>query len=160
MWTVSIHKLVHYVHSIKVSPISLFIPSALISFLILKASVGTCRPGTSTYKLQVKISSRACIYVLPRALWLWTLPTGGGLQHCHVSYGSGLHLPAEGNFGAATFLCLRISSLRWGGLRRCHVFYGSEPHLLAEVGSSAVTCHMAPDPASRSRWAPALPRVL
>jgi hypothetical protein len=31
-----------------------------------------CRPGTPTYKIQVKTSSRACIHVLPHALWLRT----------------------------------------------------------------------------------------
>jgi hypothetical protein len=40
------------------------------------------------------------------------------------------------------------------------VSYGSGPYLLAEVGSGAVTYHMAPDLASRQRWAPTLPRVL
>jgi hypothetical protein len=38
--------------------------------------------------------------------------------------------------------------------------YGSELRLLAEVGSGDATCPMAPDLASRLRWAPTLPRVL
>jgi hypothetical protein len=36
------------------------------------------------------------------------------------------------------------------------VSYGSEPHLSAEVGSGAATCPMAPDLATRLRWAPVL----
>jgi hypothetical protein len=40
------------------------------------------------------------------------------------------------------------------------VSYGFEPHLPAEVGSGAATCPVAPDIASRLRWALALPCVL
>jgi hypothetical protein len=41
--------------------------------------------------------------VLPRALRLRTLPPcRGGLRHCHVTYGSGPHLPAEVGSDAAT----------------------------------------------------------
>jgi hypothetical protein len=41
--------------------------------------------------------------VLPRVIWLWISPLGrGGLWCCHVSYGSGPHLPAEMGYGAAT----------------------------------------------------------
>jgi hypothetical protein len=57
-------------------------------------------------------------------------------------------------------LWLRISPPSWGGLRRCHVPYGSGPRLPAEVDSSAATCPMALDLASRLRWAPVLPRAL
>jgi hypothetical protein len=42
----------------------------------------------------------------------------------------------------------------------CHVSYGFEPRLPAEVGSGSATCPMAPDLASRLRWAPVLPHVL
>jgi hypothetical protein len=38
--------------------------------------------------------------------------------------------------------------------------YEFGPRLLAELGSGAVTCHMAPNLASRLSWAPVLPRVL
>jgi hypothetical protein len=57
------------------------------------------------------------------------------------------------------FLWLRTSPPDRGGLRRCHVSYGSEPRLPIEVGSSAATCPIAPDLASRLRWASTLPRV-
>jgi hypothetical protein len=40
------------------------------------------------------------------------------------------------------------------------VYYGSGPRLPAEVGSGAAMYPMAPDLASRLRWAPVLPRVL
>jgi hypothetical protein len=41
--------------------------------------------------------------VLPHVLWLRTSPPGcGGFRRCHVSYGSGLCLPAEVGSAAAT----------------------------------------------------------
>jgi hypothetical protein len=53
---------------------------------------------------------------LPRAPWLQTSPPGsGGLQRCHVSYGSGPRLPAEVSSNAA--MCPMApnltSRLRW-----------------------------------------------
>jgi hypothetical protein len=47
----------------------------------------------------------------------------------------------------------------WRASMSCHVPYGSGPHLPAEMGSDAATCPIAPDLASRLRWAPALPRA-
>jgi hypothetical protein len=47
-----------------------------------------------------------------------------------------------------------------GGLRRRHVSRGLGPRLLAEESSDVATFLSAPDIASLSRWAPALPRVL
>jgi hypothetical protein len=90
-----------------------------ILFIWLLCVSVPCRPGTPTYKPQVKTSCRACSHTLSRALRLWTLPPS----------------------------C--------GGLRRCHMSYGSGPRLPAKVGSGAATCPMAPDLASRLRWAPA-----
>jgi hypothetical protein len=52
----------------------------------------------------------------------------------------------------------RASSPCYVELRRCHAFLSSGPHLPAEVGSSAITCSLAPDLASLPRWALALPR--
>jgi hypothetical protein len=138
------------------------------------------RPGTPTYKLQVKTSSSACITTLPRALWLRTSPScWDGLRRCHVSYGSGLRLPTEVGSGVATcptaldlastlrwapmlphVLMPRTSPFGWGGLWRCHVPRDFGPHLHAEVGSGATTCPKAPDLASRLRWTPALPCVI
>jgi hypothetical protein len=47
----------------------------------------SCRSGTSTYKLQVKTGSRACIHVLPHTLLLQTSPPcQGGLRRCHMSH--------------------------------------------------------------------------
>jgi hypothetical protein len=121
------------------------------------------RMSIPTYKHQVKISCRACIYTLPCALRLRTLPPSwGGFRRCHASYGSGLHLSVE--VGSATtcpvapdlssrlrwalaLLCviwLRTSPSSWGGLRRCHISCGSGPHLLAGAGSDAATCPTAP----------------
>jgi hypothetical protein len=37
-----------------------------------------CRPGTPTYKLQVKTGSEVCTHALPRALQYWTLPPSQG----------------------------------------------------------------------------------
>jgi hypothetical protein len=45
------------------------------------------------------------------------------------------------------------------GLRRRHVSHGLGPRLLAEESSDVATCPSAPDLASLSMWAPALPRV-
>jgi hypothetical protein len=94
-------------------------------------------------------------------------------------YGSGSRLSAELRFSAVTCpmtlnlisylrwtpalprtLWLRTSSPSWGGHRRCHVSYGFIPHLPAEVDYDAATCPMAPDLASRLRWALALSCVL
>jgi hypothetical protein len=83
---------------------------------------------------------------LPCALWLQTiLPCQSGLWCCHVSSGSGPHLPAEVGSGAAT--CLEPSDLAsqlgwapvsscilrlwtsppcWEGLWHCHVSYNSQ----------------------------------
>jgi hypothetical protein len=79
-----------------------------------------------------------------------------------LSYGSGLHLPAEVNSGAA--MCPtaldHTSPLRWalalalvlwlrtsppgrGGLWCCHVSYGSGPRLPIEVGSGTAMCPVA-----------------
>jgi hypothetical protein len=133
-----------------------------------------CRPGTPTYKRQVKTSCRACIHTLSRALQFRTSPPSwGGLRRCHVSYGSGRRLSVEVGSDAVTCLMawlrwapvlprviwLRTSSPDWGGLRRCHVSYDSETRLPAEVGSGAATCPVAPDLTSRLGRAPALPRV-
>jgi hypothetical protein len=57
-------------------------------------------------------------------------------------------------------LWLQTSSPYWGGLRCYHVFYSSEPRLLAGVGSGTATCPIAPNLASRLRWAPTLPCVI
>jgi hypothetical protein len=103
---------------------------------------------------------------------------GHAFTHCHVSNGSRPRLPAEVGSSAATcpmaleltsqlrwaltlplVIWLWISHLGWGGLQCCDVSYGSGPRLLAEVGPGAATCHMAPDLASRVRWAPALSRI-
>jgi hypothetical protein len=54
--------------------------------------------------------------MLPRVLWLRTLPPGrGGLQRCHVSYGSEPRLLTEVVFGAATCPMAPdlTSRLRW-----------------------------------------------
>jgi hypothetical protein len=56
-------------------------------------------------------------------------------------------------------LQLQTLPLYQGRLRRCHVSYASGHRYLIEVGSSAVTCPVAPDLASWVRWAPALPHV-
>jgi hypothetical protein len=56
-------------------------------------------------------------------------------------------------------LWLQISPPDWGGLQRCHMSYDSGPQLPAEVGSDAAMSPMAPDLASRLRWASALPRI-
>jgi hypothetical protein len=117
--------------------------------------------------------------VLPCVLWLRTSPPSrGGLQCCHVSYGSGPRLPTE--LGSSAAICpialdlasqlmwaltlpyilwLWTSPHSWGGLHRCNMSYGSGPRLPAEVGSGAATCPMAPNLASRLRWTAALPRV-
>jgi hypothetical protein len=55
---------------------------------------------------------------------------------------------------------LRTSPTGWGGLRRCHVSYSFGPRLPAEVGFDAAMCPMAPDLATRLRWALALLRVI
>jgi hypothetical protein len=57
-------------------------------------------------------------------------------------------------------LWLWISHPDCGGLQCYHVSSGSGPHLPVEVGSGAATCPVAPDLASRLRWASTLPRVL
>jgi hypothetical protein len=54
--------------------------------------------------------------VLPRALWLRTLPPyRGGLRHCHVPHGFGPRLPAQEGSSAATCLMApdHASLLRW-----------------------------------------------
>jgi hypothetical protein len=117
---------------------------------------------------------------LPHVLWFRTSPPGwGGLWHCHVSRGSGPHLPVEVGSGAVTcpmapdltsqsrwalalphVLRLRTSPPDWGEFWCCHVSYGSGPLLPAEVGSDAAMCHMALDLTSRLRRARTLPCVL
>jgi hypothetical protein len=139
-----------------------------------------CRPGTPAYKIQVKTSSRTCIYMLSCVIWLRTSPLcWDDLQHCHVSYSSGPRLTAEVGSGTAmcpvapdltsrlmqapSLLCvlwLRTSPPNQGGLRRCHVSYDSGPHLPARASSGAVICPMAPGLDSRLRWALKLPCVL
>jgi hypothetical protein len=139
----------------------------------------SCRPSTPTYKLQAKISCRACIHTLPHALRLRSSPSSWcGLRCCHVPYGFGPYLPTEVGSSATTcpmaldltsrlrwalalpcVLWLWTSPPAWGGLGRYHVPYGSEPHLPAEAGSNAAKCPMALDLASRLRWAPALPHI-
>jgi hypothetical protein len=47
---------------------------------------------------------------------------------------------------------------RWTPESCCHVSRGPGSHLLAELSSDGATCFSAPDLASLSRWAPALPR--
>jgi hypothetical protein len=54
--------------------------------------------------------------VLPRVLWLQASRLGrGGLRRCHVSYGSGPHLPGEVCFDAVMYpMALdHASRLRW-----------------------------------------------
>jgi hypothetical protein len=86
----------------------------LVSY-ILVVSVPS-RPGTPTYKLQVKTSSRACNHTLPHALRLRISPPyQGGLRRCHVSYDSGPRLLTEVGSGAAMCpMTLYLTSrLRW-----------------------------------------------
>jgi hypothetical protein len=54
---------------------------------------------------------------------------------------------------------LRTPLPYWGGLWRCHASHGSGPRSSIGEGSSAATCHMAPDAASPLGRAPALPRA-
>jgi hypothetical protein len=85
------------------------------------------RSGTCTYKLQVKISSRTCIHVLPRALRLWiSPPCQGGLWCCHVFYGSRPRFPIEVDSCAATCpVTLNLASrLRWAPALRLVVCCG------------------------------------
>jgi hypothetical protein len=54
--------------------------------------------------------------VLPCVIWLRTSPPDiGGLRRCHVSYGSGPHLPEEVGFGATKYpMTLDLTSrFRW-----------------------------------------------
>jgi hypothetical protein len=78
------------------------------------------------YRLQDKIRSKARIHGLPRTLRRWTSPPyRGGLQRCHVSSGSGPHLPAEVGFGTATcHEALDLASLL-GRASVLHMSYGS-----------------------------------
>jgi hypothetical protein len=63
----------------------------------------SCRPGTPTYKLQVKTRSGACTHMSPRDLQHRTLPPSrGGLQGCHVSSRSGSRLLGRKGFGVTT----------------------------------------------------------
>jgi hypothetical protein len=80
--------------------------------------------------------------------------------HCHVSYGSGPCLLAEGGSGAATCpTALKPASLHGRApvlqcasrLRCCHMSHGSRPYLPARKGCSAATCPMTPYPASQLR---------
>jgi hypothetical protein len=74
---------------------------------------------------------------------------GRASTRCHVSCSFGPHLPAEVSSGTATFPAAPAPMLP----------HGPEPRLLAELSSGAVTCSSAPDLASLSRCALALPRV-
>jgi hypothetical protein len=47
----------------------------------------------------------------------------------------------------------------WCAFTRCNMSYDSGSHLLTRIGSDAVICSMAPNLASRFRWAPALLRA-
>jgi hypothetical protein len=102
-----------------------------------------CRPGTPTYKLQIKTKSGACIHVPPCAIRYWTLPPcQGGLWCCRMSCGSGPCLPAIEGSGAA------------------HVSRGSRPRLPASKCSGVIMCTMALDPAILLGRAPMLPCAL
>jgi hypothetical protein len=87
-----------------------------------------------------------CIHALPRTLRLRTSPPyQGGLRRCHMSSGSGPHLPTEVGSGAVMCpMALDLTSrLRWvppspralwlwipplyrGGFWCCHVSHGSQ----------------------------------
>jgi hypothetical protein len=102
--------------------------------------------------------------VLPRILWLRTLPLDWGrLWRCHVLRGSGSRLYAEVGSGAAMYPMSSnlVSRLRWtlvlprvwwlqtlppswGELRRSHVSYGSGSRLLTVVDSDGTMCPAAP----------------
>jgi hypothetical protein len=130
-----------------------------------------CRLDTSAYKLQAKTKRRVCIYALPCALCLRTLPPcRGGLQCYHVPHGSGPRLPTQEGYGAATchtapdpasllgkapvLPCatqLRNPFLCSGGLRCCHVAHNSGPCLPTQEGSGAAACPMTLDLASLLR---------
>jgi hypothetical protein len=88
------------------------------------------RPGTPTYKLQVKTSGRACVHMQPHAprcrtkatslRWAPTLPR---VQH------------------------LRTPPLSTRGLQRCHTSHGCRPCPASIVGSGVIACRSALDPA-------------
>jgi hypothetical protein len=101
------------------------------------------KPGTRTYKLQVKIGSEVCTHAPPHVLQYQTLPPSqGGLCSCHVSSGSGSHLPDRKGSGAMT--CIVVPYLL-GGLRSCHVSNSSGSHLSDKKGSGAIMCVVTPD---------------
>jgi hypothetical protein len=86
-----------------------------------------CRPGTPTYKLQVKTRSGACTHLPPDVLQHRILPPSqGGLQGYYMSSGTSSRLPDRE--GSDTTTCA-VALDPLGGLR-CAV------------------CHTAPDPTS------------
>jgi hypothetical protein len=73
-----------------------------------------CRPGTSTYKFQVKTRSGACTYMPPRVLQHRILPPSlGGLRGCHVFSRFRTRLPAK--VGSDITTCTMAPD-SWGGL--------------------------------------------
>jgi hypothetical protein len=102
----------------------------------------SCRLGTPTYRLQVKTSSRACIYILSCVLQLRTSPP---LLRWLLTVPSVLQL--------------RTSPPCQGGLQHSHVSHGPGPCLTTEVGPIAATCSVALGLSSQPRQNPALTRV-
>jgi hypothetical protein len=91
-----------------------------------------CRPGTPTYKLQVKTKCKACLHTSPRALQHQTLPRcQGGLRCFHVSRGTGPCLPAREGSSAAMYTAAPGPASLPGGLWHYHASYGFGPCLPA-----------------------------
>jgi hypothetical protein len=97
----------------------------------------SCRPGTSTHKLQVKTWSGACTHAPPRALQYRTRTLNqGGLQGCHVSSSSRSHLPDRKGSDAA--MCTMTPD-PLGGLR-CTMCPVAPDLASLQGGLRATTC--------------------
>jgi hypothetical protein len=106
------------------------------------------RPGTPTYRLQVKTRRRACYHALPHAPQLQTSPPyrGSGVAMCHVAPDSTSPLRRS-----PALPCIpRLQTLPrcQEGLRCYHMFHSSRHWLPTEEGSDAAMCSTTLDTAS------------
>jgi hypothetical protein len=90
------------------------------------------------YKLQVKTRNSTCTHASPRALQFQTLPSG--LRNCHVSSGSGTHLPDRKGSGAT--MCI-VAPDPLGGLW-CAACPAASDLASLSGGLRATTCHAVP----------------